>query len=50
MLLQCQMLIQIFLVAVLSYEINNQPEIETGVRLRQIYSLNFRRSTVFQIG
>ena len=30
------------------YVINNQFEIETGVRLRQICSLNLRRSTVLR--
>ena len=29
------------------YVMNNQSEIETGVRLRQICSLNLRRSTVY---
>ena len=37
-----------FFIAVLEsvYEINNKNEIETGVRLRQICSLNLKRLTV----
>ena len=46
-MLECQVLIQVFLVAVLEFiRNNNQPKIETDLRFRQICSLNLRRLTV----
>ena len=37
---------QLFLIAVLEFQCPNLGQIETDVRLRQIFSLNLRRSTV----